>query len=140
MTDRWQGAHEPEDVFGAEPPRDLELAALLAQVVGVAPIVDVDWTALSQRISAASARQRTAWWSYAARWERRAVPVALAAGLAGALALWGLGIPAAPRPATVAMLSDPVAAMVEGAPAADAARSYARSITSAADASTVEPW
>jgi hypothetical protein len=126
------------DIFGqAEPPRDDALAVLLGDVVGAPPYGDVDWTALAARIAAARTRQHTAWWSYAARWERRAVPMALAAGLAGILALWGLGMPT--MPLTIASTgADPVAALVEGIPADDAARSYARSVTGSADPITVE--
>jgi hypothetical protein len=126
-------------VFGGEEPaRDERLGALLAEVAGAPPFADVDWTALAQRIATARVRQRTAWWSYAARWERRAVPVALAAGLAGVLALWGLGMPTASRASTFAMGADPVAAMVEGTPAADAAHSYAGAFTTAEDLSAIE--
>jgi hypothetical protein len=126
------------DIFGqAEPPRDEALATLLGDVVGAPPFGDVDWTALASRIASARARQRTAWWSYAARWERRAVPMALAAGLAGILVLWGLGMPTVPV-AIASTVADPVAALVEGIPAVDAARSYAGSVTDAAYPSAVE--
>lgn len=142
MTDSRQGAHQAEDVFGgAEPARDARLGALLSQVVGASPAGDVDWPALADRIATARARQRMAWWSYAARWERRAVPVAIAAGLAGVIALWGLGTPSLQRPETVvAMTADPVAALVGGTTPADAARSYAGSLSTGDDLAAVEAY
>jgi hypothetical protein len=141
MTDARHAPPGGDNVFGhEEPPRDERLAALIADVVGVPPFGDVDWTALAQRIATARARQRTAWWSYATRWERRAVPVALAAGLAGVLALWGLGMPTTSRATTVAIVADPVAAMLDGTPTADAARNYARTLTGADDLASVEAY
>ena len=129
------------NIFGdAEPSRDAVLGARLAEVVGRPPVADVDWSALATRISAARTHDRPSWWSYAARWERRAVPVAIAAGLAGVIALWALGMPSPPHLAAVAMVSDPVAATVDGTPAADAARSYARTLTSDEDFATVEAY
>jgi hypothetical protein len=129
------------NIFGdAEPARDRALGARLGEVAGLPPMGDADWHALAVRISAARTGHRASWWSYAAHWERRAIPVAVAAGLAGVLALWGLGMPVAPRTASVAMVSDPVAAMVEGTPAADAAQSYARALTGNDDFSLAEAY
>jgi hypothetical protein len=122
----------------AEPARDPELAALLAGVVGFPPAADVDWTALATRIGSARARQRAAWWSYAARWERRAIPVALAAGLAGVLALWGLGMPLPARGTMTTASTDPIAAIVDGTPVADVARTFARSVTTPGDPAQAE--
>ena len=137
MTDSRQTPHGGENIFGAaEPARDVALAALIGDVVGAPPFGDVDWAALGARIASARARQRMAWWSYTARWERRMLPVALAAGLAGVLALWGLGMPAAPRLATAVSIADPMAEIVDGTATADAARSFARSITSGGDQTT----
>jgi hypothetical protein len=141
MTDSRHAPQHDGNIFGPlEPARDAELGALLADVVGAPPVADVDWAALAGRIASARARQRTAWWSYAARWERRALPVALAAGLAGVLALWGLGMPATSHAAAAGTFSDPIAAMVDGTPAEDAARSFARSVTSTDDAGMVEAY
>lgn len=124
--------------FGsAEPDRDRALGALLAEVVGRSPVHDVDWPALAARIASARQRNRSSWWAYATRWERRAVPVALAAGLVGVLALWGLGMPATAR-VTVATVADPIAALFDGTPVDDAARSFARSATGAGDPTLVE--
>ena len=75
--------------FGPEPEHDKELGTLLRASAGKIPERDVNWSALARRISTAIANQTpTPWWSYAARWERRAIPLALAAGIAGALTLW----------------------------------------------------
>ena len=66
----------------AEPPRDEALAALLRQATGDVPAGSVDWDALASRISRAlPARATPTWWSYAERWERRMLPLALAASL-----------------------------------------------------------
>jgi len=135
MTDSRQAPHGGEDIFGGEPARDARLGALLADVVGRPP--EADWHALAERIATARTRQRGSWLAYAGRWERRAIPVAIAAGLAGVLALWGLGMPATARATGAVTPSDPVAAMVEGTPADDAARSFARSVTSAEDPSFI---
>jgi hypothetical protein len=125
-------------IFGPdEPPRDMALAALLGEVVGIPPVADVNWIALAARIASAREYQRARWWTYAARWEQRAVPVALAAGLAGLFALWGLGVPSAAR-TTASAATDPSAAIVDGTAIDDAARSFARSVTVAGDPATVE--
>lgn len=121
--------HPDESVFGdAEPARDTEVRAALLATVGVPPEHEVDWESLAARITAGRTRHGSDWWSHVARWERRALPVALAAGLAGVLALWGLGMPA--RSSIVALVpADAVTAMFDGVPTADAAQSYAQSLT-----------
>jgi hypothetical protein len=113
----------------AEPPRDQELAAVLRRATGDVPLGSVDWDALASRISRAlPARAATTWWSYAERWERRMLPLALAASLVGAIALW---TSAEPVTSVVAQLdaSDVVADVAQGAPAAEAARTFARALT-----------
>jgi hypothetical protein len=125
-----------------EPARDHALGALLRQIVGTPPVGDVEWPALAERIARATAGRRGAsWWSYAARWERRAIPIAMAAGIAGVVTLWGLGTPApvALRATTATGATELVTAVVTGAPADDAARSFARSVTGVADLSTEVP-
>jgi hypothetical protein len=112
-----------------EPARDARLGALLREAVGDVPMADVRWPQLAQRIAAAVHAHQAPWWSYAERWQRRVLPLALAAGLVGALAFWGT---AASRSAD-ASTTDLVSAVVTGTSPADAASSYARSVTSAMD-------
>ena len=120
----------------AEPSRDEALAAVLRQATGDVPVGAVDWDALASRISRAlPARAATAWWSYAERWERRMLPLALAASLVGAFALWTSTEPSAVAVSS-AGTSDYVADVAQGAPAAEAARSFARTLT--ADMNLVE--
>ena len=112
----------------AEPPRDEQLAALLRRAVGDVPGT-VDWDALATRISRAlPPRTSVAWWSYAERWSRRILPIALAASLVGAAMLWnaedvGAVVVAQAGPADV------VADVVQGVPVEDAARTFSRSLT-----------
>ncbi|MDB4879621.1 MAG: hypothetical protein JWL60_1067 [Gemmatimonadetes bacterium] len=136
-----QSPTAPDPIFGdAEPARDGALRAALGDVVGAPPVHEVDWDALAARIASARARHGAAWWSHVARWERRALPVALAAGLAGVLALWGLGMPGARAAAVVAALpADAVTMVVDGGSAADAAQSLAQSLT-AVDELSVEAF
>ena len=128
MIDR-DGTPETENPFDArEPARDTVLGSLLQEIVGTTPSAQVDWTALARRISVAAALPvPVPWWSYAARWERRAIPIALAAGIAGAVTLWGLGSP--PQLSVATANADLVTAVATGVPAEDAARSFARSVT-----------
>lgn len=113
-----------------DPPRDEALAAVLRQVTGDVPVGSVDWDALATRISRAlPSRASIAWWSYADRWSRRMLPLALAASLVGALALWGSDEPAGLLVAQAGS-ADVVVDLVQGAPVEDAARTYARSVTS----------
>jgi len=112
-----------------DPPRDEALAALLRQVTGDVPVGSVDWDALATRISRAlPSRMSTTWWSYADRWSRRMLPIALAASLVGALALWASDEPSGVLVAQ-AGTADVVVDFAQGAPVEDAARTYARTVT-----------
>jgi hypothetical protein len=133
------GESRDSDAFNpfapADPPRDEALAALLRRAEGDVPVRAVDWDALAARIARAlPARATTAWWSYADRWSRRMLPLAVAASLVGAFALWEAGEPSG-TVASSATMSDVVADLVQGAPVEDAARSFARTVT--ADVSLV---
>ena len=120
----------------AEPSRDEALAAVLRQVTGDVPMGAVDWDALASRISRAlPVRATTTWWSYAERWERRMLPLARAARLVGAFARWASAEPSAVAVSSIGT-SDYVADVAQGAPAAEAARTFARTIT--ADMNLVE--
>jgi hypothetical protein len=122
----------------AEPARDAELGALLRRVEGDVPMAAVDWNQLASRISRSlPPRMSTSWWSYAARWERRMLPLALAAGLAGLFALWNGSESTAA--ATRAGTSEIIADMVQGAPAEDVARTFARSLTADVTVAYGEP-
>jgi hypothetical protein len=111
-----------------EPPRDEQLAALLHRAVGDVP-GSVDWDALATRISRAlPARASVAWWSYAERWSRRILPIALAASLVGAAMLWNAEDVGAVVVAQ-AVPTDVVADVVEGVPIEDAARTFSRTLT-----------
>jgi hypothetical protein len=113
-----------------EPARDARLGALLREAVGNVPMADVSWPHLAQRIAAAvHAHQGAPWWSYVERWQRRALPLALAAGILGALAFWGT---TAARSAE-ASTTDLVSAVATGTSPADAASSFARSVTGSVD-------
>jgi len=117
----------PFNPFAAvEPPRDEELAALLREAVGDVPAT-VDWNALATRITRAlPVRANVAWWSYAERWSRRIVPIALAASLVGAAMLWNAesaeAIVVAQAP------TDVIADVVQGVPIEDAVSTFARTI------------
>jgi hypothetical protein len=109
-----------------EPVRDPRLGALLRDVVGEPPVAEVSWPQLAHRIAAAVHAQPSApWWSYAERWQRRVLPLALAAGLVGALAFWGTASSRLAEPSS----ADVVAAVVMGTSPADAASSFAHSVT-----------
>jgi hypothetical protein len=113
----------------AEPPRDEALAAVLRPATGDIPVGSVDWDALAARISRAlAARAAATWWSYAERWERRMLPLALAASLVGAFALWTSSEPVASVVAQVDT-SEIITDVAQGAPAAEAARTFARTLT-----------
>lgn len=123
--------------FGPEPDPDHELGGLLRDVVGAAPTGAVDWTALGARISERiDVQTASPWWMYAMQWERRVIPLALAAGIAAAAALWPTA-PASPTPLTSA--SALATAVASGTPAEDAASQFARSITNAVDLSAGVP-
>ena len=114
--------------FGPEPERDARLSAALRTVVGDVPTHSVDWNSLARRIAHAVAIQRPSpWWSWAARWERRVVSLALVAGIGGAVALWSST--AATRAGETAALPDLVTSVAGGTPASDAATTFAHSLT-----------
>jgi hypothetical protein len=128
----------PEPGPAGEPARDERLGALLRNAVGEAPVADVDWTALAARVGAAvRAQQAAPWWSYAARWQRRMLPMALAAGLVGALALWHSTRDGRVDPRLTG--HDLVTAVVAGTSSSDAALSYAGALTSTVDLATGVP-
>lgn len=117
----------------AEPARDAELGALLRHAAGDVPVGSVNWDALASRISQSlPGRVVTPWWGYAARWERRMLPIALAASLLGAFALWSASDSPAVSVVQVSS-SDVVAELAEGVPVSDAATSFARAVTAEAD-------
>ena len=118
--------------FGPEPARDTELGTLLRDVVGDSPDHSVDWTSLASRITSRVGAQASApWWSYAAQWERRMIPLALAAGVVAAAALWSTTAPASTT--ALASASSFTTEVASGAPADDAASQFARSITNTVD-------
>ena len=118
--------------FGPEPAHDRPLAALLRDVAGETPHAAVHWSALAERIGSRVAAQMAApWWSYATRWERRVIPLALAAGLSAVVALWSTAASAVVTQVTSA--SGVTTSVLSGTPAEDAASQFARSITSSAD-------
>ncbi|HTK48246.1 MAG TPA: hypothetical protein VL328_09740 [Gemmatimonadaceae bacterium] len=139
MADRRNNDWSFNPFAPAEPRRDEALGALLRQALGDVPDGAVDWEALAARITRAlPSRASTAWWSYADRWSRRMLPIALAASLAGAFALWRAEEPAAQIVAQVGA-ADVVAEMVQGAPIEDAARTFARSVTSEVNLAELAP-
>ena len=109
-----------------EPPRDEELAVLLRRAVGDVPAVD--WDAFAMRITRAlPSRANLAWWSYAERWSRRIIPIALAASLVGAAMLWNAE--SAEALVVAGAPTDVNADVVQGVPIEDAARTFARTLT-----------
>jgi hypothetical protein len=115
----------------AEPRRDEELAALLRRATGDVPMGAVDWDALASRIARSiPARAASTWWSYAERWERRMLPLAFAASLVGAIALWNSAVPAPSVVVAQATPTDILSDVVQGAPTDDAALRFARTVTS----------
>ena len=112
-----------------DPARDERLGALLRESVGDPPTSAVDWNALAARIGAAvRERQVVPWWSHVARWQRGAVPLALAAGLVGALALFGTGAAMNDDSGPTSEPFDLVSAVVSGASSSDAALTYAGAV------------
>ena len=84
--------------FGPDPDHDHELGGLLRDVVGDAPTSVVNWTALAARVSERiGVPTASPWWMYAMQWERRVIPLALAAGIAAAAALWPTAPPSPTR-------------------------------------------
>jgi negative regulator of sigma E activity len=117
--------------FGPEPAQDPDLGALLRDVIGDTPNGAVNWTTLAARICDRIGRQAAApWWSYATQWERRVIPLALAAGIVAAAALWTTTSASATQ---ITSASELATAVANGTPAEDAASQFARSITNAVD-------
>ena len=128
MSDRERIPQSGNPFGSGEPARDAFLGSRLREVLGTPPANQVDWAALARRIAVATtAPLHTPWWSYAARWERRVLPLALAAGIAAGVALWGVD---APRSSVTVASEELVGAVSNGAPTDDVARSLARSIAS----------
>ena len=128
--------------FAGEPDRDIELARLLQPLVGGTAEPLGGFGALASRLTSRLAQQAaisiaSPWWTYAARWERRAIPVALAAGLVAVAALLGLGAPIGPLVAAQAAVSISASALstevANGSAPEDAASLLAHSITSSVD-------
>ena len=118
--------------FGPEPAHDPRLGALLRDVIGDTPHAAVQWSVLAERIGNRVAAQMAApWWSYATRWERRVIPLALAAGLTAVIALWSTTASASATQVTSA--SGVATSVLSGTPEEDAALVFARSITSSVD-------
>ena len=76
-----RGGRTPHD----EPRRDPRFSALLRDLMGPIPMRDVSWDALAGRVGAAIRARQTPWWGYVERWQRRAIPLAVAAGAGHAL-------------------------------------------------------
>ena len=117
-----------------EPARDARLGAILRESVGEPPMADVDWSALAERVSAAvrSQQKPMPWWGHVERWRLRALPLALAAGLMGALALWNARV-GARETAVPFYAGDAITEVVAGTPSADVAGYYAGFVTYAVD-------
>lgn len=122
------------DSNDSEPARDVRLGAMMRDAIGGTPHADVDWAALAKRIGDRLPPQVAAqWWTYAARWERRMIPLALAAGIAGAAVLWGTAGTAN------ASTEDLLVQVASGAPVADAAQQFSRAFTDTSDFSADQP-
>ena len=118
--------------FGPEPAHDRQLGALLRDVAGDTPHASVQWSKLAERIgNTVAAQMAMPWWSYATRWERRVIPLALAAGLTAAVALWSTA--ATSNVTQVTSASGLATSVLSGTPAEDAASLFAHSITSQVD-------
>ena len=120
-----------DGAFGPEPSHDVQLGALLRDVIGDTPASVVNWTRLAERIGQRVGRQVAApWWSYAMQWERRVIPLALAAGIAAVASLWTT---ASGSTVLVTSASALATAVASGTPVDDAASQFARSITNSVD-------
>ena len=114
----------------SEPRRDARLGVLLRNLLGDIPLGEVTWDALAGRVGAAiRTRQAAPWWTYLERWQRRAIPLALAAGLLGAVVLVHSWV-THPESFQLTSATDMVSAVVAGTPAADAATTFTHSVTS----------
>ena len=134
MTKRTLGA----GAFGPEPAHDPELGTLIRSTIGDAPMDSVNWTRLAARIGERVGVQASdTWWSYAARWERRVIPIAIAAGIAATAALFSTTASASEVQRTSA--SALATEVANGTPAEDAAVLFARSITSTVELSAGVP-
>lgn len=120
-----------DGAFGPEPAHDAQLGALLREVIGGTPGSVVNWTRLAERIGERVGRQAAApWWSYAMQWERRVIPLALAAGIAAVASLWTT---ASGSTVLITSASALATAVASGTPVDDAASQFARSITNSVD-------
>lgn len=120
-----RGGRTPTD----EPRRDPRLGSRLRELVGDIPMNDVKWDSLASRIGAAIRARQNPWWSYIERWQRRALPLAFAAGMLGASVLVHSWLT---HPEALTSVPDMVSAVVAGAPPEDAATTFSHTITSAA--------
>jgi len=120
-----RGGRTPRD----EPRRDPRLGSLLRDLMGPIPVGDVDWDGLAGRVGAAIRARQTPWWRYVELWQRRAIPLAAAAGLLGATVLVHSWLT---HPEALITAPDMVSAVVAGALAEDAATAFSHSLTSAA--------
>jgi hypothetical protein len=117
----------------SEPARDVRLGLMLRETIGGTPSGDVDWAALAKRIGdRLPVQMSTPWWTYASRWERRAIPLALAAGIMGAIALWGTaGKTGTAGTANVSTTEEvALSAVASGELSETAARQFSQAITS----------
>ena len=119
-----RGGRTPAD----EPRRDPRLSSVLRDLLGPVPMSDVNWDALAGRVGALIRARQTPWWGYVERWQRRAVPLAFAAGLLGATVLVHSWLT---HPEALVSAPDMVSAVVAGAPAEDAATAFSHSVTTA---------
>ena len=128
----------PAPDSGDEPVRDERLGALLRETVGEPPIGDVDWSALANRVgSAVRSHHGAPWWIHVERWRRGAVPLAFAAGLVGALALWNAALGASSESVAYGA-GEAVSAVVAGASSDEVARSYAGFVTGSSELGSTE--
>lgn len=125
--------HSARSNFAAsdEPRRDARLGAVLRGLLGEIPMHEVNWETLAARVNAAVHARQAPWWSYVERWQRRAIPLAIAAGLLGAAVLVNSWVTHPVMPLT--STRDMVSAVVAGTPAEDAALTYTHTVANMAD-------